>query len=126
MNTMNAAAIDPPIEKSTPRLDPNAVSITDLVYNLRSAVQTALRKTNEYGIASPGISILPAPGPIIGISLKQRDFGDSKISDFMKLAREVMSHMPEIVETSQPVVLVVDRKVIIGFLLSQTFIELRE
>jgi len=126
MSNINAAATDPHTEKSTQRIDPSAVSITDLAYNLRGAVQTALRKTNEYGIASPGISILPAPGPIIGISLKQRDFGDSKISDFMKLAREVMSHMPEIAETSQPVVLVVDRKVTIGFLLTQAIIELRE
>ena len=102
------------------------VSISDLACNLRDAVQSTLRKRNAFGIAKPGISLLPAPGPIIGIVLKERDFSASKLSDFIDLARDLLLQMPDYADKAEPAVMILDRKVIVGFVPSPNLVEFRE
>jgi hypothetical protein len=100
--------------------------MSDLAYNLRDAIQRTLRKRNAYGIAQPGISLLPAPGPIVGIVLKERDFSASKVSDFIDLARDLVQQMPNYAEGAEPVVMILDRKVIVGFVPGSNLVEIRE
>jgi hypothetical protein len=100
--------------------------MSELAYSLRDAVQLTLRKRNAFGIAQPGISLLPAPGPIVGIVLKERDFSASKISDFIDLARDILQQMPNFAEKAEPAVMIVDRKVIVGFVPGSNIVEFKE
>jgi hypothetical protein len=102
------------------------VSISDLAYRLRDAVQSTLRKRSAFGIAQPGISLVPAPGPLIGIVLKERDFSASKISDFTDLARDLLQQMPDYASKGEAAVMILDRRVIVGFVPSPNLLEFKE
>jgi len=103
-----------------------AVSISDLAYTLRDAVQSTLRKRNAFGIAQPGISLLPAPGPMVGIVLKERDFSTCKLSDFTDLARDLLRQIPDYADTAEPAVMILNRKVFVGFVPNPNLVEFRE